>query len=92
MACCLLFSVAIAFPIMNWRYEAGGILKFHHLINVSIYMLKREPPPEGKTFNIELTDILKQQGWSETNTSLVPSAWDIAKVSMATYKLQYRLL
>jgi len=80
MVCCLLMSVAIAFPIMNWRYEATGQLKHYHLVNVSVYMLKRDPPPEGRSFNLDLTDILTKQGWSETNTSLVPSAWAIYKV------------
>lgn len=47
MITCLLFSVAIAFPFMNWRNEPEGILQNHHLINVSIFMLKRGPPPEG---------------------------------------------
>lgn len=82
MACCMLFSITAAFPIMNWRYEAGGVLKDHHLINVSIYMLRRDPPPEGRTYNLEVTDILTKQGWSEANTSLVSSAWDIYKVKI----------
>lgn len=84
MVCCLLFSVSIAFPIMNWRYEAGGKLKTHHLVNVSIHMLKRDVPPEGHKFNLEITDILLRQGWTETNTSLVPSAWDIISVSTSS--------
>jgi len=44
--CCLLFSVSLAFAIMNWRNEPGGILKEHHLQNVSIYVLHGLVPPE----------------------------------------------
>ena len=52
MICCLLFSVTIAFPFMNWRHEPKGKLKSHHLVNVSIFMLKHPPPPEGLLYTI----------------------------------------
>jgi len=83
MISCLLFSVAIAFPFMNWRHEPEGRLKPHHLVNVSIFMLKRPPPPEGLWYSIDLTDLLLKQGWSERNSSLIPTTWQIYQVNYA---------
>ena len=77
---CLLFSLAVAFPVMNWRYEPAGVLQSHHLQNVSIFMLRREPPPEGLSYNLDITDEIRSQGWSEKNTSLVTSSWPIYEV------------
>jgi hypothetical protein len=80
MLCYVLFSVAVAFPIDNWRYEPSGKLMPHHLTSVSIFMLKRDKPPEGD-FKIDITDMLKGQGWTRNDATLVPSAWDIYKAS-----------
>ena len=81
MIICLLISIAIAFPFMNWRHEPKGQLKAHHLTNVSIFMLRRPPPPEGLWYTFELTELLEKQGWDDRNSSLIPSAWEIYKVS-----------
>ena len=66
---------------MNWRYEPAGQLKPHHLINVSIFMLNHPPPPEGLWYNFDITEKLLAQGWSSSNTSLIPSAWKIHQVA-----------
>jgi len=75
MISCLLFAIAIAFPFMNWRYEPEGRLQAHHLTNVSIFMLKRPPPPEGLRYTIDVTKELQSQGWDDRNLTLISSAW-----------------
>ena len=77
MITCLLFSIAIAFPFMSWRHEPKGILQPHHLENVSVFMLRRDPPPEGLWYTFDITDLLNKQGWDVRNSSLIPSAWKI---------------
>ena len=77
MISCLLFSIAIAFPFMNWRHEPKGILQHYHLENVSIFMLKRPPPPEGLWYTLDITELLHAQGWNDRNSSLIQSAWKI---------------
>jgi hypothetical protein len=82
--CYVLFSIAIAFPINNWRRELGDVLKADHLESVSIYMMQRDKPPEGE-YKIDITDLLKEQGWTERNTTLVHSAWSIVTVNLKCY-------
>ena len=77
MISCLLFSIAIAFPFMNWRHEPEGRLKPHHLENVSIMMLRHPPPPEGLWYTFDVTELMQQQGWSRKNSSLLHSGWKI---------------
>ena len=76
MLCYLLFSIAVAFPINNWRGEPKGQLRQHHLNDVSVYMMKYAKPPEGQ-FRLDITDTLLEQGWTVSNRTLVPSAWPI---------------
>ena len=73
----LLFSIAIAFPFMNWRHEPEGRLKKHHLVNVTIFMLQHPPPPEGLRYTFDVTKQLEEQGWDYRNSSLIHSAWKI---------------
>ena len=73
---------------MTWRSVLGTIIKDYHLVNVSIYMLKRDPPPEGLAYNIDITDDLFGQGWTDANNSLVKSVWDIytsSKTNASTF-------
>jgi len=51
----LLISITIAFPFMNWRHEPTGELRDYHLQNVSIFMLRRDPPPEGLWYTVRET-------------------------------------
>ena len=77
---------------MTWRYEPDAKIKDYHLVNVSVYMLQRKPPPEGLAYNMDITDDLFSQGWSDTNNSLVKSAWDIytaAKIHKASHYAEY---
>jgi len=54
----LLFSIAIAFPFMDWREEPTGELRSYHLQNVSIFMLKRPPPPEGLWYTTDQNPVV----------------------------------
>jgi len=81
MIICLLFSIAMAFPFMSWRHEPKGQLQPHHLENVSIFMLRRQPPPEGEWYTLDVTELLEQQGWDARNSSLIQSAWKIYLVT-----------
>jgi len=75
----ILFSVAVAFPVNNWRFHVAEELEPHHLKHVSVYMLRYERRPRG-VFKLDITDMLAEQGWTESNATLVHSTWTIYKV------------
>ena len=79
MLCYILFSVAVAFPVNNLRKGSPTQIHRSDLEPVSIFMLKRDRAPE-RQFELDITDILQEQGWTERNYTLVHSALAIHKV------------
>lgn len=70
--CCLLYSITIAFNIMNWYSEPDTDIRHYHLQDVSVFLLNHPPPPEILEFNITLTDVLMEQSGKGRNMS---NAW-----------------